>query len=561
MEKTRVWLIVAICLFLPSVAFPESLGDLRMNLISGDVQISTEDTEDWVAAAINMPLREGDRVWVPEGGRAELQHVDGTAVRLDENTSLDILSLDRDSSQFYIQRGRAYVNFRGYRDTLIQMDTPITSIKAYDAARFGVSVSDEGSTDLLVFRGRAYSENRSGTTLVEQGKMLVLTGYTYADIRPLPGPDSWERWNTDRDNYVYASARSSRYLPDELSAYSYEFDRYGRWVYESGYGYIWRPITVSVGWAPYRHGRWVWLGGDYVWITNEPWGWAPHHYGRWTFITRWGWCWVPPFRGAVYWGPGFVGWVHTPSYVAWVPLAPGEIYYGHGYYGPYSVNIININIKRVVIRNVYKNVYVNNSVTVISRDHFKGGKPIPLKISGNPFLTESVSVGRPDIKPDKITRMPSAKEIAPAKLPPEPVRNIRVKELRESRPVIKERPAMVPVPKVLPKAPARPPARDRGRPPVKVMPSEPKNLIPSKERPAPPPKSEMRRGPETERLKRPPAPERAAPPVKGRELREERPAPPAPVQPEVAPEKGGKEKAPPGKERGKGQKEQEDEMK
>ncbi len=54
--------------------------------------------------------------------------------------------------------------------------------------------------------------------------------------------------------------------------------------------------------------------------------------------------WIPPVRGAVYWGPGFVGWVYTPSYVSWVPLAPGDIYYGYGYYGPNSVNIINMRL-------------------------------------------------------------------------------------------------------------------------------------------------------------------------------------------------------------------------
>jgi len=75
--------------------------------------------------------------------------------------------------------------------------------------------------------------------------------------------------------------------------------------------------------------------------------------------------WVPPVRGAVYWGPGYVGWVSTPTYVAWVPLAPGETYYGHGYYGPHSVNVTKVNVNTVVVKNVYKNVHVNNGVTVV----------------------------------------------------------------------------------------------------------------------------------------------------------------------------------------------------
>ena len=64
---------------------------------------------------------------------------------------------------------------------------------------------------------------------------------------------------------------------------------------------------------------------------------------------------MPPAVGAVYWGPGYVGWVVTPSYVAWVPLAPGEIYYGYGYYGPGSVNITTVNINTVSGHRNYRN--------------------------------------------------------------------------------------------------------------------------------------------------------------------------------------------------------------
>ena len=148
------------------------------------------------------------------------------------------------------------------------------------------------------------------------------------------------------------------------------------------YGRVWTPrVVVSVGWAPYRVGRWIWRGGDYVWVSYEPWGWAPYHYGRWAFVASVGWCWVPPVRGAVYWGPGFVGWVQTPTYVSWVPLAPGEIYYGHGYYGPHSVNITNVNITNIqVTKVVYKNIHVHNAVTVIHHDTFVTGKHVEVNV-------------------------------------------------------------------------------------------------------------------------------------------------------------------------------------
>ena len=198
------------------------------------------------------------------------------------------------------------------------------------------------------------------------------------------------------------------------------------------YGYVWTPtVVVSAGWAPYRVGRWVWIRGDYVWVSYEPWGWAPYHYGRWAFISTIGWCWVPPARGAVYWGPGFVGWVRTPTYVSWVPLAPGEIYYGYGYYGPHSVNITRVNIKQINTRKVvYKNVHVHNAVTIVHHDTFVKGKHVEVKVRENPFLKEKISLGRPDIKPEKATVMPIIKEIPQTKRPPEPIREIKVKELK-----------------------------------------------------------------------------------------------------------------------------------
>ena len=118
-----------------------------------------------------------------------------------------------------------------------------------------------------------------------------------------------------------------------------------------------------------------------------------------------GWCWVPPVRGAVHWGPGYVGWVVTPTHVSWVPLAPREIYYGRGHYGPHSVNITNVNVTNINVEKVvYKNVKVTNAVTVIHRDTFVTGRHVDVKVQENPFLREKVHVGRPNIQPERATQ-------------------------------------------------------------------------------------------------------------------------------------------------------------
>ena len=453
MKNFKSIFLISILLLFPAYSYPADLGFLRISLIDGDVQIKTEDTEEWVPASINMPLKDGDRIWVPEGGRTELQIGDGTSLRLDQKSALDILTIEKDSSQFYLTEGYVYANFRGRRDSLLQIDTPLSSIRSYDRSVFRIDISEDGYTNTSVYRGSVYAESRDGKTTVEEGNTLSLKEGTYAELAPLGLPDEWEQWNSERDRKLAERRPAPRYLPDELQPYSADLEGNGRWVNVREYGYVWTPtVAVSAEWAPYRIGRWVWMGGDYVWVSYEPWGWVPYHYGRWAFVDSVGWCWVPPVRGAVYWGPGFVGWVQTPTYVSWVPLAPGEIYYGHGYYGPHSVNITNINIASIdVTRVVYRNVRVRNGVTIVHHDTFVTGKPVEVKIRENPFLREKISIGRPNIKPERASFIPVLKEIPLTKRPPEPIREIKIREIKEKRPLVKAREASVLRPESPPK--------------------------------------------------------------------------------------------------------------
>lgn len=435
MKICRIIIFVLIALAYPFYSYSAEFGDIRLSLIEGDVQVYAQDTNEWFPASINMPLMEDDWIWVPKGGRAEIHIKGGTYMRLDETSSMSIFFVGEESAQFYMESGYLYVNDRRGGLNYIQVDTPLSSVSIYDSSVVMVDVSDrDGADDVSVLKNDAYVETRSGKTRVPVGKTLRVREDLYADMSPLGSPDEWERWNRQRDNRLFTYGESSRYLPDDLHEYSYDLDRNGRWVYVREYGYVWTPtIQISVGWAPYRIGRWVWIRGEHVWISYEPWGWVPYHYGRWAYMSRIGWVWVPPAYGDVYWSPGYVAWVSTPTYVAWVPLAPGEIYYGRGYYGRHSVNIINVNIENTVIKHEYKNVKVKNSVTIINKETFVSGKKADIKVKDNPFLKERVHVGPPEIKPSKETYMPVIKKIPDDKRPPERVRKVNIKEIKEKR--------------------------------------------------------------------------------------------------------------------------------
>ncbi|KRT74968.1 MAG: FecR domain protein [Deltaproteobacteria bacterium CSP1-8] len=436
--------IVGAFLLFPAASGAELLGAMRVRLVEGDVQVKIAETGEWAPASVNMPLVEGDELWVPEESLSAIQTNNGAYVRLDGNTALQVLRVDRNSFQFSLPQGRAYVLNNALRPSVLQFDTPDTSIRTFGKSTFRIDIPD-GETDVLVFRGSVTAENAGGTTKVRAGSMLVLGSDGYAELSPLPPPDGWQEWNERRDRVALARGEGYRHLPDELRVYSSDLDENGRWVNVPEYGYVWTPTVVVTGdWAPYRHGRWVWRGGDYVWVGYEPWGWAPYHYGRWAFAVNIGWLWVPPARGDVFWAPGYVGWVRTGDHVAWVPLAPREVYYGRGNYGRYSTNITNVNITQVRVTNVYRNVNVTNSITVVNQTTFVTGRPssVDRNVVGNVredfAKRRNIVVGSPPIKPVETSYVPVVRQIPEAKRPPTAVRKIDVKELRQTRPLVKE---------------------------------------------------------------------------------------------------------------------------
>ena len=297
--RSTNYLMIMVFLLFPAAVLADDMGLMRVSLIEGEVQVLIKDTTDWTDATANIPLNEGDRLWVPEGSKAEIQIRGGVFVRGDGNTALDILNADQEAAQFYLDRGHAYINNRRGGIKTVQIDTPLSSVRSYDNSVMMLDVSEDGVTELSVLKGYVTVESRSGATRVGAGKTLTIRGEKDAELAPIDAPDEWERWNTDRDRKVTTWGESARYLPDELHEYSADFDDNGRWDYVSDYGYVWVPAVTVVDWAPYTQGRWVWIRGNYVWIAYDPWGWAPYHYGRWVFAASRGWCWVPPVAGVL----------------------------------------------------------------------------------------------------------------------------------------------------------------------------------------------------------------------------------------------------------------------
>jgi ferric-dicitrate binding protein FerR (iron transport regulator) len=114
----------------------------------------------------------GQNIWVPDGDRAEIQTNDGYYVRLDGNTSLDILRIDGKFYQFYLAKGHVYVNCRNLSRGSLQIDNPLSSVRVYEGSIFMVDVSDDGYTNVSVLKGSLIVEGRGGTRRVYARKTL-----------------------------------------------------------------------------------------------------------------------------------------------------------------------------------------------------------------------------------------------------------------------------------------------------------------------------------------------------------------------------------------------------
>jgi FecR protein len=544
MKHLRLGVAAVALALIPAISHAFEAGFARISMIDGEALVRTEESSEWLPAAVNTPLYEGDSIWSPEGGRVEIQLQNGSYLRLNDSTSIDVVVLDKDFQQVHLGMGHVYVRTGRIGANGLQIDVNDTSLKVYDKARFRVDLAEDGDEEIALFKGDAYVEGNDGRTRLRTGELLAVEG-SRSELAPLNPPDEWERWNRDRDRRLAERKNGGRYLPEELAVYSNDLDANGEWIDVPEYGHVWRPTVIfSAEWSPYREGRWVWRGDDYIWVSTESWGWAPYHYGRWVVLPDQGWCWVPPGRSDVFWAPGYVGWVTTPTHVGWVPLAPGEIYYGRGNYGRHSVNLTNVNVTRTSVTNVnvivYKNVTANNAVTVVRKDAFAAGRVEPVRVRENIFVQKNVVIGRPAVRPvAREALMPAVKAVSPAKLPPASLASVPVRELRERHPQLMDRPATPPLrgetirrgpeqarpekgrgidnrPKPVEKAGAAQPAsggafRENGRPAPPQRPAalpavreaeqRDKSGSPAVQRPAPQPRGEARPGTRTDQAK------------------------------------------------------------
>jgi hypothetical protein len=297
----------------------------RFSYVQGNVTWRAGDGAAWSQASVNLPIRQGAQIWVTNGGRAEVQFDDGSLLRLGNGavSTLQTLYSDADGefTEIQMNEGLSELELRGTH-SVYQVDTPLASIKSEGPSKVRIGV--DTSVEIAVRAGRATVEGDGAKTTLNSGAYLDLADANASyDVGSLPDPDSWDRFNDDRDQEL-VDADSN--LPSNIALVAGNLDSYGLWHSDPRYGQVWCPRVAEAGWRPYQHGHWVWVDPfGWTWVSDEAWGWAPYHYGTWV-SEPYGWGWVPgPARQ--YWCPAVVHFSEYNGGVAWAPLAPVEVRY------------------------------------------------------------------------------------------------------------------------------------------------------------------------------------------------------------------------------------------
>lgn len=323
---------------------------VRLSYVDGQVTL-TQGGQAQQAEA-NTPLFEGTQLSTADDGKAEIQFEDGSVARIAPDSSLTLTVLQGSGSSanavLSVNGGLAYFEFQGGGQAgqmAVQFGGAEVTTSGFSVFRVDV---DNPPGQLAVFSGNAHLQGASGSPSsgvaadLHDGESITLSAgdpgqYNIAESIE---PDSWDAWNSDRDQALTSEAANQTGVPagvgaSESPAWN-DLDANGNWYDVPGQGYVWSPYdAANADFDPYGNGSWMWTPGfGYTWASGYPWGYLPFQCGMWNFYTGFGWGWAPGMGGCMpWWGAGYyrgpnVGYMPPGYRVVARPLEPRHPLHG-----------------------------------------------------------------------------------------------------------------------------------------------------------------------------------------------------------------------------------------
>jgi hypothetical protein len=297
--RPLVFISLAFLFALPLLA-DSHVRIVRLSYVDGDVQLDKADGRGFGTAYLNMPIVNQSKLWARDG-QAEVELEDGSSIRLTPDTivAFNELSLDNNggrNTSVELQQGTAYFDIRHRDSDHFQLDFGRNHVSLDKSARFRVNV-DKHDFEVAVLSGEIDVENASNAEVaVKKGETIRLDSDDPDRYYLAKGVDAenYDDWDNERVKWHDEAVASNSYQNGNGSYGISDLSMYGNYFYVPGYGYMWRPYSVGLGWDPFADGYWIsYPGFGYTFVSGYPWGWAPYRYGSWQFINGYGWCWHP----------------------------------------------------------------------------------------------------------------------------------------------------------------------------------------------------------------------------------------------------------------------------
>jgi hypothetical protein len=308
----------------------------RLAEVQGSVWLYDTERDQWTAAERNSALTGGDRLSTDRDGRAELR-IGSTVLRLDGGSELELRRLDDEAMHFRLSAGSLALRVQ-VRELAEQIEVATVDGRFLPRRAGHYRIDRERDSSVVsVWTGDLHFEGRENALPVGTGERIVVwaSGARWERSSSTAWrDDAFAAWVLAADRRDQEWAAAPQVSPELTGAE--ELDRHGRWDRHPEFGLVWWPAAVPVGWAPYRHGRWMWRSAwGWTWIDAAPWGFATSHYGRWVL---WGgrWVWWPGAHALrPVFAPALVVWAGSPQVgvsvvvggpgVGWAPLPPRAV--------------------------------------------------------------------------------------------------------------------------------------------------------------------------------------------------------------------------------------------
>jgi hypothetical protein len=291
---------------------------VRISYVGGEVRI--DHGQGYESATMNVPVAERNWLQTRSDGWAEVQLEDGSTIRLAPDTVIAFSELSRLSSggtvtTVDLDQGEALFKITAHDDSQFQVAVKNKTITLVHSGAFRVTSTNADPMDVVVWKGEVgIHDSESGAEVaVKKNETFVLDPTDPAQYALDRGAeaDGLDQWSKQRDDYLSTYAARGGNLQSPYQYGASDLDYYGAYFDADGYGTVWQPYDVNLGWNPFMNGYWAYSPGfGYTWVSSYPWGWMPYRYGRWVYINHRGWCWAPGGWGGWHTGPR---WVNAPA--------------------------------------------------------------------------------------------------------------------------------------------------------------------------------------------------------------------------------------------------------